>query len=184
MSVTTDLTTAGVVGVSRQGLQRLTSSLYRDLGGGAAGYLQDAGYNAGLYDVFARWLGEEGRTPESIPASEFGEWASRFFAAFGWGSVSIGALSDVATIDSPDWAEANPDSPMEYPACYFTAGALGELFGRLSDLPVAVMEVECRSMGAERCRFLVGGGETIQRVYDGVAQGIRYEETLGATSLS
>jgi hypothetical protein len=41
------------------------------------------------------------------------------------------------------------------------------------------MEVECRSMGAPRCRFLVGSGDVMQRVYDAMGQGIPYEEAVG-----
>ena len=51
-----------------------------------------------------------------------------------------------------------------------------DFFGRLAGEAVAVMEVECRSMGGERCRFLVGSGETMQHVYDEMAQGVGYDE--------
>ena len=40
------------------------------------------------------------------------------------------------------------------------------------------MEVECRSMGADRCRFLVGSGEVMQRVYDEMGNGVPYEEAV------
>ena len=40
------------------------------------------------------------------------------------------------------------------------------------------MEVECRSMGADRCRFLVGSAETLQRVYDEMGQGVAYEQAV------
>ena len=40
------------------------------------------------------------------------------------------------------------------------------------------MEVECRSMGGERCRFLIGTGETLQHVYDEMAQGVGYADAL------
>jgi hypothetical protein len=38
------------------------------------------------------------------------------------------------------------------------------------------MEVECRSMGAERCRWLVGSGETMQHVYERMSEGIAYDD--------
>jgi hypothetical protein len=43
---------------------------------------------------------------------------------------------------------------------------------------VSVLEVECRSMGAKRCRFVVGSAETIQQVYEAMAQGAPYEAVL------
>jgi predicted hydrocarbon binding protein len=163
------------VGIPRRALHTLISALYRDLGGNAAAYLQDAGYTAGIYDAFEAWLAKRsGGAPEAIDASRFGELASEFFASIGWGTMTVGQLGQLATLDSSDWAEANPDNPMEFPACYFSAGMMGELFSRLADTQVIALEVECRSMGAERCRFLVGAPEVIQRVYDGLAAGEDY----------
>jgi hypothetical protein len=69
---------------------------------------------------------------------------------------------------------------LDFPGCYFTAGIFADFFGRVAGSPVAVMEVECRSMGNERCRFLLGSAETLQRVYDEMGQGVGYEEAVGA----
>jgi predicted hydrocarbon binding protein len=119
-----------------------------------------------------------GTTPDQIGAERFPTELARFFADLGWGSLTFGTMGTVATLDSSDWAEGNPAHPMEFPACYFTAGLLTELFMRLSDVPVSALEVECRSAGAERCRFLVGSSETIQRVYDGLSAGVGYEANV------
>ncbi len=40
------------------------------------------------------------------------------------------------------------------------------------------MEVECRSRGEARCRFLAGSPETLSIVYDRMAQGSGYLEAL------
>jgi hypothetical protein len=53
---------------------------------------------------------------------------------------------------------------------------LADFFGRLAGEPVAAMEVECRSMGGERCRFLVGGYDTLQHIYDEMTRGVSYDE--------
>jgi hypothetical protein len=42
--------------------------------------------------------------------------------------------------------------------------------------PLAVMEVECRAAGNDRCRFLLGSAEVMQALYDGMAAGQSYEE--------
>jgi hypothetical protein len=42
-----------------------------------------------------------------------------------------------------------------------------------------VMEVECRSRGEPRCRFLAGAPETLGIIYDRMAQGTGYLEALG-----
>jgi hypothetical protein len=41
------------------------------------------------------------------------------------------------------------------------------------------MEVECRSRGESRCRFLAGAPETLSILYDRMAQGMGYMEALG-----
>jgi hypothetical protein len=67
---------------------------------------------------------------------------------------------------------------MQFPGCYLSSGMFADFFGRLAGAPLAVMEVECRSMGSERCRFLLGSSETMQHVYDGMTQGIPYDSAL------
>jgi hypothetical protein len=46
---------------------------------------------------------------------------------------------------------------------------------------VAVMEVECRSRGDGRCRFLAAAPETLSELYDRMAQGASYPAALGVT---
>lgn len=94
--------------------------------------------------------------------------------------MTVGMLHDSAmTLDSPNWAEADPSSGMQFPGCYLSAGMLADFFGRLAGgSQLVVMEVECRSMGSGRCRFLLGSSETIQHVYDGMTQGVSYDAAL------
>jgi predicted hydrocarbon binding protein len=171
-----------MVGLSRDALITLRSVLFRDAGANAAAYLQEAGYAGGgaLYDAFRSWSSANGHPlPESMAAPEFGQRAGEFFRELGWGIVSVGTLHDsVVTLDSANWAEADPASAMEYPGCYLSAGLLAEFFGRVGGAQLVAMEVECRSMGSDRCRFLVGSTETMQHVYDGMTQGVAYDATL------
>ena len=153
-----DLAGNALLAMTRESMHALRASLFRDLGVNAAGHLQEAGYAgaAGVHEAFGRWLAGRGRpSPDALPAEEFPEELSRFFTATGWGALSLSPLGGgVAAVDSADWAEAEPGAGSEFPTCYFTSGVLADLFGRLSEIPVAVMEVECRSIGASRCRFL------------------------------
>jgi hypothetical protein len=41
------------------------------------------------------------------------------------------------------------------------------------------MEVECRSQGKPRCRFLAGSPDTLSILYDRMAQGAGYLEGVG-----
>jgi len=183
MSASLDLPGNALVAMTRDSLAALRAAMFRDVGPSAAALLQEAGYAGGqaMFDAFGKWLAARGLpAPEALPATDFGARATEFFRDAGWGSIELGSLESVATVDSSDWAEGNPAFPLEFPGCYYTSGVMADFFGRLAGAPVAVMEVECRSMGGERCRFLVGSGETLQRVYDEMAQGVGYEEAVAA----
>ncbi len=183
MHTSIDLADNALVALTRESLLALRTALFRDVGPGAAALLQEAGYAGGqaFYDAFGRWLTSRGvPSPEALGVTEFGERATEFFHSTGWGSMTVGSLESVATIDSSDWAESDPAYPLDFPGCYYTAGVLADLFGRIAGESLAVMEVECRSMGASRCRFLVGSADTMQRIYDDMGQGVPYEQAVRA----
>jgi len=175
-----------MLAVTRDALAALRNALMRDMGMGAAGYFQEAGYAGGgaLFDAFRSWLGARGAgAPESLAMEEFQQLAGEFFREAGWGSLTVGSLHDaVATLDSADWGEASPQGGMEQPCCHLSAGMFADFFGRVADAPLAVMEVECRSTGGDRCRFLLGSTEVMQAVYDGMSRGEGYEEAVQAAA--
>jgi predicted hydrocarbon binding protein len=180
-----DLPATGLLAVTRDSLLALRAALFRDVGPNAAALLQEAGFAGGpaLFDAFGGWLSAHGLPgAESIPASDFAAHATEFFRDAGWGSNTLGAIESVATVDSADWAEGDPSNPLEFPGCYYTSGVFADFFGRLAGEPLAVMEVECRSMGSERCRFLIGTGETLQRIYDEMTQGVSYADALATVA--
>ncbi|MBA3890412.1 MAG: hypothetical protein H0X64_07770 [Gemmatimonadaceae bacterium] len=179
MTRTIDLPAAGMLGLGHEAVASLRDALLRDMGPDAAGYLQQAGYAGGdaVYAAFTSWLAAEGRSePESLDVAGFATLASEFFADLGWGSFSFGSGTPVATIDSPDWIEASGVAGMDQPCCHVGTGLLAAFFGRVADQPLAVMEVECRSTGASQCRFLLGGSDTMQQVWERMAEGGHYSE--------
>ncbi len=180
---TLDLTRGGMLAITRSSLGALRDALMRDTGHAAAGYLQEAGYAGGgeLFEAFRLWLADRGAAePEQLSLAEFQHEAAGFFRAGGWGALTVGELHEnVATIDSDDWGEATAGAALEYPGCHLTSGMFSDFFGRLAAAPLAVMEVECRSAGSARCRFLLGSPEMLQAVYDGMASGVGYEEAVG-----
>ena len=171
---------SGMLALTRDALAALRGALFRDLGGDAAGYLQEAGYAGGgtLFEAFGAWSVAHGHgAPESMAAADFPQLATQFFGDLGWGSISLTALSGaVAALDSDDWGEADPASAMEFPGCHLTTGMFAEFFGRLAGTPMAVMEVECRSMGSPHCRFLLGSAESLHHVYEEMSRGVDYSE--------
>lgn len=182
MSTPIDLRATALLAIPRASLAALRAALLRDAGPAAAGYLQEAGYAGGpaVYDAFRDWLvARELPAPESLGVSDFERRATEFFREAGWGQLSVGALGDaVATLDSADWGEADPGSGLDQPGCHFTAGLFADFFGRVAEAPLAVMEVECRSAGSDRCRFLLGSPETLEALYEAMASGAAYEEAV------
>lgn len=172
--------------IGRRVLHQLRASLERDTGLQAASYLQEAGFAGGeeLYSEYTDWLlatrGVE--HPPDLDVEFLSEALSQFFAEQGWGALSALPLGpSVIALDSSEWAEAVEEGRGEFPSCHLTCGLLADFFGRLSEQVVAVMEVECRSRGDARCRFLAGAPETLSMVYERMAQGTTYADALGVS---
>jgi len=177
-----DLANHRMLALTRSALAALRSALMRDAGPAAATYLQEAGYVGGeeLFTSFRDWMRDQGLgAVEDLEVESFEQRASEYFRDAGWGTLRIGMLRDaVATLDSMDWGEADPASGLDHPCCHFTTGMFSDFFGRIGDTPLAVLEVECRSMGSARCRFLVGTPDVMSHVYEEMGRGMDYEEAL------
>jgi predicted hydrocarbon binding protein len=170
--------------LSQRSIHHLRQVLERDAGLQAATWLQEAGFAGGeaLYEAYAEWLTDNYSVdrPASLDVRHLGETLSRFFQEYGWGSVRVTPLTPaVIAMDSPDWWEADPGQGAEYPSCHLSSGLLAELLSRVSGSPLGVMEVECRSRGEPRCRFLAGAPETLQILYTRMAEGSTYLQALG-----
>jgi len=171
------LASTPLVALPRQSLATLRTALIRDLGSGFATYLQEAGYAGGdaVHASFREWLSARGINADGMGFAEFQGLAAEFFGDTGWGTLAIGSLDDVViTLDTMDWAEADPALNIGFPACYYSMGLLADFFGRLAEAPLACYEVECRSNGAARCRFLLGSAEVIGQVYQRMTEGVDY----------
>jgi len=183
MATSFALASTPLVALPRQSLAALRSALIRDLGGGYATYLQEAGTAGGdaVFGTFRDWLAARGGTAEAVSLVEFQGLATEFFREIGWGAIEVGSLHDVVvTLDTSDWAEADPALHIGFPACYYSMGLLADFFGRLADAPLACYEVECRSNGAARCRFLLGSAEVIGQIYERMAEGMSYLDATQA----
>jgi len=157
----------------------------------AARALQQAGYAAGdaLFSVLAGrtgnsqdGAGEDADTAISrLPHSVFWRRLSDLFASRGWGRLHHEDLHPgVGCLESSDWVEADPAAAATRPSCFFTAGLLANILGRTAGVPVGVLEVECRSRGDLRCRFIFGGSAAIDTVYAATLEGRSVEESLAA----
>ncbi len=172
------LTASSLVALSPRALHAL-----RDRAGAQA--LQEAGYAAGeaTYRAFSSWLPQAAGVddPAELAAPRLADVLSQFFVSLGWGAVQVSAVGDAAVaVDASAWAEAAPDAGLQFPSCFFTAGLLADFMGRLAEASLAVMEVECRSRGDARCRWLVGAPETLTSLHEHMTQGADYLKVLGA----
>ena len=171
-----------MVAMSRQALAALRAALLRDAGPEGAAVLRDAGFAGGesVYASFADWLrARGGAEPDLLGVEEFQRRAAEYFRDTGWGSLTLDTLRTVvATVDSPNWEEADPGAQLDHPGCHFTTGLFADFFGRVSDEPLAVLEVECRSAGASRCRFLLGSGEVMNYVFEALERGESYADAV------
>jgi predicted hydrocarbon binding protein len=170
--------------LGRRVIHQLRASLERDTGLQAAAYLQEAGFAGGeeLYTAFAAWLRQRRgvEQPAELDMAFLGEVLGEFFANQGWGHLEVTPLGTaVVALDSTEWAEALDEQQAEFPSCHLSCGLLADFLGRISQDMVAVMEVECRSRGEQKCRFLAGSPETLGTLYERMAQGTGYLEALG-----
>jgi predicted hydrocarbon binding protein len=178
----TDSIARHMLALTRASLLSLRAALLRDGGPLATVQLQEAGYAGGdaLFATFQQWLAERTDIPaEHLDLESFQQRLSEFFLESGWGRLEIGTINDmVATLDSDDWGEAEGSMQVEHPSCHITTGMFADLFGRLAGAPVAVLEVECRSAGDDRCRFLIGNPEVMDAIYDEIGRGATYEAAV------
>ena len=186
MPVTTSAAPPDTFLLSRRSIQHLRLALERDAGAQAATWLQEAGFAGGeaLYKAYVEWLTDRYSVtrPAALDVRHLGETLSAFFQEYGWGPVQVTPVTAaVIAVDSPDWWEAQPGSGAAFPSCHLSTGLLAEFLSRVSETPLGVMEVECRSHGDERCRFLAGAPETLQILYGRMAEGTDYLTGLGAS---
>lgn len=183
-----DLSDNDLLAMSRSALTALRRALLREAGPAASACLQEAGYAGGdtIFESFREWLRLQGKTnPEELEFEEFQHRASMFFQQIGWGTIAVHPLSEsVAVVESTDWHEADPSDALDHPGCHFTTGMFADFFGRLSGAPLAVLEVECRAMGAPRCRFLLGSSEVMQFIYSEMERGESYEQAAEQVATS
>lgn len=166
-----------LIGIAIPTLRELRATTLSCLSSDASGdadavdALREAGFAGGraVYDAFEQWLTEASgdedirRTATELPLTEFGDRAAAYFRAAGWGNVEFdaGEGDGVASVVIDDCWEADQHGQAAAPSCHVTTGMLAAFFGQLAGYPVAVMEAECCSTGADRCRFLLGNSEVM-----------------------
>jgi hypothetical protein len=139
--------------------------------------LHHAGYAAG---VAASQAFTPNGTADVGALAQDAFWAklSDFFAKRGWGALHHERPHRaVGVLWSADWAEAtNVVDPNA--SCHFSAGFLSGILSELAGGRVAVLEVECRTRGADACRFAFGSEGAIHEVYGRLLDGADLDAVL------
>lgn len=167
------------VAIPAASLNAVQRALMNELGSdNAARVLRRAGNAAGdaMYSLVEPHADDLGKVA-------FWERLSEILAARGWGQLSHGdPHPGVGALTTSDWAEADPNRGAARPCCNFTTGMLANLLGRIADADIGVLEVECRSRGDLRCRFLFGARPALDRVHTAVASGTDADSALAELS--
>ncbi|MGH7339243.1 MAG: V4R domain-containing protein [Candidatus Rokuibacteriota bacterium] len=66
------------------------------------------------------------------------------------------------------------------PGCFFSTGLLANLLGQIAGQEIAVMEVECRSQGDARCRFVFGGPAALEELFNRIEAGQDVDGSIAA----
>ena len=150
----------------------------------AARALRAAGYASGdaFFLALTQAFGEGGGSPQfgGLGLATFWRRISQLFSTRGWGTFAHESVHPgIGALDSVNWVEALPESALR-PSCFYTTGLLANLLGQTSGEEVAVLEVECRSRGDQRCRFLFGAPQTLKALYGRVRLGEPVDESITA----
>lgn len=172
--------------LGRAALLKLRDVLERISPEQAPSLLREVGFTAGeaLYGGFVASVSERYgvEAPQGLDARYLSDALGGFFRDEGWGTATSEQLArGILAFDSPDWSEADARGA-PFPSCHFTTGMLSDFFTRLGGRPAAVLEVECRSRGDARCRFLIGGPEMLNWVYQGLAAGTPYLDLVAGAA--
>ena len=96
---------------------------------------------------------------------------AEMFATRGWGHFTHErAHPGVAVLQAADWVEADPEARTGRPSCFFTTGMLANILGQQVGGEIAVYEIECRSNGDTRCRFMIGAPETLLHLHENASE--------------
>ena len=79
-------------------------------------------------------------------------------------------------------AEAVEAPALPHPGCFFSAGMLADLIGRVADGPMACLEVTCGAAGHPACRFLLGSPAMLTAVHERIVEGSGHEAAVRAVS--
>jgi predicted hydrocarbon binding protein len=155
-------------------LRSISRSVRTGAGQDGASALRAAGAEIG------RQLADDlGDDVSALAAEGFWTGLAERLGEAGWGRFSFTQPHPgIAMLESEDCAEADPEADLRHPGCHLTTGVVAAALDRAGESDLAILEVTCRSAGADRCRFAFGGSEALRRLHRALAEGDRFEDAL------
>ncbi len=110
---------------------------------------------------------------KELSMDQFHRLFTNHIAATGWGNFELKRRDDFLFVDlfNSLYADmlkasksANGEAAHDHTACHLYAGFFAGLFGRISNMPLACIEITCQTDGYENCSFLLDSPDTIASV--------------------
>jgi predicted hydrocarbon binding protein len=159
-----------VIALAAPLLQHLHAALHETLGETAREVLYRIGYEWALQDM----LRLHQRLKNEFVTGDFDFWRldpklaiNAWWSPFrlnGWGALTLelSALArGLAFVELHDSAVALAMTDAKQPACHLYAGLFAGAMSFFTRAERHAVEIECRAMHAERCRFVVGPGAEV-----------------------
>lgn len=115
------------------------------------------------------------RSIKELSMDQFHQIFTSHLAALGWGNFELKRRDDFLFVDlynsvMVDSVSNNKTEHDTLTACTLYAGFFAGIFGRISNMALACVEITCKSEGYEWCSFLLDNEETIGLVHKYIKQ--------------
>ncbi|MCK6542913.1 hypothetical protein L6Q79_09545 [bacterium] len=143
-----------------------------------AAHDQDALYRTGVQwgnsvyakiETLALTMHPDAKSIREIPMPDFHRLFTNHLAALGWGNFELKRRDDFLFVDLYHslWVEmlqSQTHDSKPHTSCALYAGFFAGIFSRISNMPLACIEITCKNEGYEHCSFLLDNEETIAMV--------------------
>ncbi len=115
---------------------------------------------------------------QAMPLSGYAFLCDRGMMASGWGRFFLVEEYGQVFVNLYYSCYAMTVGQIGRPACHIYAGIFAGIFSGASAMDLACIEILCYSMGADYCRFLLGGQDSIDATSFWVESGMTYESVI------
>jgi predicted hydrocarbon binding protein len=117
----------------------------------------------------------EVRSIKDLSMNQFHQLFTNYLAALGWGNFELKRRDDFLFVDlyNSIMVDAvktgNKAAPVDT-ACELYAGFFAGIFGRISNMELACVEITCKTEGYEWCSFLLDNEDTVNMIHKHIRQ--------------